>query len=244
MSKQRIAKQISRSGYCSRRKAEALITEKKVTLNGELVLTPATLVSDEDDITIHGKLLSKAEKTKLWCYHKPSGLITSHSDPEGRPTIFGQLKSFGKKHIIAIGRLDLNTEGLLLLTNDGGLARYLELPSTKWKRVYRVRVFGKLDHAKLDSLAKGLTHKGVNYGRIDCEIEKEGTHNSWLKMSIYEGKNREIKNICEALDLKVNRLIRISYGPIQLGLLPKGEHKQVSEKQTDELSKKAQKSLK
>lgn len=242
MSKQRIAKFIARSGYCSRRKAEDYIAKKSVSVNGETIGTPATFVDESDQITINGKAIQKPEATMIWCYNKPGGLITSHNDPQKRPTIFEQLSFLGKKHLISVGRLDLNTEGLLLLTNDGGVARYLELPSTNWKRIYRVRVHGKLDHKKLESLKKGITHNGVHYGQIDCKIEKEGPTNSWLQMAIYEGKNREIKNICEALNLKVNRLIRVSYGPFQLGKLEKGQCKPVNQKRIDEILQKMKKS--
>jgi 23S rRNA pseudouridine2605 synthase len=218
---ERIAKAIARAGLCSRRDAERLIAEGRVKLNGKVLASPAVNVTAKDDIRVDGKPLPQKEESRLWRYHKPAGLVTSHKDPEGRRTVFDALRE-QLPRVISIGRLDLNTEGLLLLTNDGELARLLELPATGWVRRYRVRAYGRLDPAALEKLSGGITLEGVHYGPIEAKIDKIQGDNAWLTIAIREGKNREVKKICDHLGLKVNRLIRISFGPFQLGDLERG----------------------
>ncbi len=223
---ERIAKRIARAGVCSRRDAEKLIADGRVKVNGKVLDTPAFLVTENDKVQVDGTVVAEAEATRLWRYHKPSGLVTSHKDPEGRPTVFQKMPP-ELPRLISIGRLDLNTEGLLLLTNDGALARELELPSTGWVRRYRVRAHGRIEQPVLDGLKKGIEIEGVRYGEIDARLEKVQGGNVWIAMSLREGKNREIKKVLEHLGLQVNRLIRISYGPFQLGDLERGEVKEV-----------------
>jgi 23S rRNA pseudouridine2605 synthase len=220
---ERIAKRMARAGLCSRRDAERWIEEGRVRVNGKRLETPACVVGPDDKIVVDGKVLQDAQATRLFLYHKPIGLVTSHRDEKGRATVFEQLPA-ALPRVVSVGRLDLNTEGLLLLTNDGELARYLELPSTGWSRKYRVRVHGRVDEEQLKGLKKGITVDGVHYKSIEAEIdkgsgEKKGA-NTWLTIILREGKNREIRKVMEALGLSVNRLIRISYGPFQLGELP------------------------
>src|SRR3954468_21125246 len=218
----RIAKVIPRAGLASRREAEAWIAAGRVSVNGAVISSPALNVSTRDRIAIDGNPLPRRSRTRLFRYNKPRGLVTTHSDPEGRPTIFRALP----KHLprlISIGRLDMNTEGLLLLTNDGGLARVLELPATGWLRRYRVRAHGSISQEELDKLKDGMAVDGVLYGGIEATLDREQGHNVWITMGLREGKNREIKNVLGALGLDVNRLIRISYGPFQLGELNDGD---------------------
>jgi 23S rRNA pseudouridine2605 synthase len=223
----RIAKLIAASGYCSRREAEELILEGRVKVNGEIIESPATFITDEA-IKIDNKLInSKAQDVRLWLFHKPEGVLTTSKDPQNRKTIFDLLPK-NMPRTISVGRLDYNTEGLLLLTTSGKLARHMELPKTGWIRNYRARVFGKLNHERLKKLARGITVEGIRYGSIKVEIENEGTSNSWLKISLAEGKNREIRKVMEALGLKVNRLIRTSYGPFKLGDLASCETKEIT----------------
>lgn len=219
---ERIAKAIARAGLCSRRDAERLITEGRVKLNGKVLTSPAINVTPGDAILIDGKPLPQKEDSRLWRYHKPSGLVTSHKDPEGRRTVFDALRE-QLPRVISIGRLDLNTEGLLLLTNDGELARLLELPATGWVRRYRVRAYGRPDPQALEKLKGGVTIDDVHYGPIEAQIDKMQGDNAWLTIAIREGKNREVKKICEYLGLQVNRLIRIAFGPFQLGDLERGQ---------------------
>jgi 23S rRNA pseudouridine2605 synthase len=226
---QRIAKAIAHAGLCSRREAEHWIAAGRVAINGATIASPATVVTTADHITIDGKPLPETPRRRLWRYHKPPGLVTTHSDPQGRPTVFERLpEELGR--VISVGRLDLSSEGLLLLTNDGGLARHLELPSTGWTRRYRVRAHGSIEPAALDRLQQGLTLDGIRYGRIDARLERQQGSNVWLAMALQEGKNREVRKVLEALDLRVNRLIRIAYGPFQLGNLGRGEVAEVSPK--------------
>jgi 23S rRNA pseudouridine2605 synthase len=219
---ERIAKAIARAGLCSRRDAERLISEGRVKLNGKVLASPAVNVTATDEIRIDGQPLPRKEESRLWRYHKPAGLVTSHKDPEGRRTVFDALRE-QLPRVISIGRLDINTEGLLLLTNDGELARLLELPATGWVRRYRVRAYGRLDPQALEKLRGGITLDGVHYGPIEAQIDKVQGDNAWLTIAIREGKNREVKKICEHLGLQVNRLIRIAFGPFQLGDLKRGE---------------------
>jgi len=218
---ERVAKAIARAGLCSRRDAERLIAEGRVKLNGKVLASPAVNVTSRDEVRIDGQPLPQKEESRLWRYHKPAGLVTSHKDPEGRRTVFDALRA-QLPRVISIGRLDLNTEGLLLLTNDGELARLLELPATGWVRRYRVRAYGHPDPAALEKLNAGITIDGVHYGPIEAKIDKTQGDNAWLNIAIREGKNREVKKICEHLGLTVNRLIRIAFGPFQLGDLERG----------------------
>ncbi len=223
---ERIAKRIARAGLCSRRDAEKLIEQGRVSVDGQTLTTPAFVVNAQSQIIVDGKPLPEKEKTRLWLYHKPRGLMTSHHDPEGRPTVFAALaKSLPR--VVSVGRLDFNSEGLLLLTNDGGLARQIELPSTGWRRRYRVRVYGRPSEDDLKSLAKGITVEGINYGPIEAHIERAQGSNPWLSLTLTEGKNREIRRVLAHLGLQVNRLIRVSFGPFQLSSLQAGEFKEV-----------------
>ena len=223
---QRIAKAIARSGFCSRRDAERIIAEGRVTLNGKLLDTPAVNVTDKDRILIDGQPLPERREARLWRYHKPKGRVTTHRDPQGRPTVFEALPE-DMPRVISVGRLDLNTEGLLLLTNDGDLARHLESPSTAWVRRYRVRVHGKVDETALERLGKGVEIEGVRYGPVDAKLDRVQGTNAWLTLGLREGKNREIRKIMEHLGLDVGRLIRISFGPFQLGELQTGAVEEV-----------------
>jgi 23S rRNA pseudouridine2605 synthase len=222
----RIAKAMAHAGLCSRRDAERWIEQGRVAVNGAVLTTPAYVVKPDDKITVDGKPLPKAEAPRLWRYHKPKGLVTSHKDPQGRKTVFEALPA-DMPRVVSVGRLDLNTEGLLLLTTDGELARHLELPSTGWLRRYRVRAHGKIMQADLDRLAKGMTIDGVQYGPLEAKIDREQGGNVWLTLGLREGKNREVKRLLEALGLTVNRLIRVSFGPFALGELRPGEVEEV-----------------
>ncbi len=221
---ERVAKALARAGVASRREVERLIAAGRVKLNGETLTTPAVKVDAADVLTVDGKVVAKAEPARLWRYHKPVGLVTTHADPKGRPTVFEQLPK-GLPRVISVGRLDLNSEGLLLLTNDGGLARSMELPMSGLVRRYRARVRGQTTQETLDGLRDGLTVDGVVYGPIQARLEPktgEGV-NRWIAISLAEGKNREVRKVLDALGLAVNRLIRVAYGPHQLGDLKPGE---------------------
>ncbi|MFG1335761.1 pseudouridine synthase [Xanthobacter autotrophicus] len=218
---ERIAKVVARAGLGSRREIEEWIEAGRVAVNGEVLTTPAVTVTAEDAITVDGAPLPERERTRLFIYHKPKGVVTTNRDPEGRTTLFEILPQ-GLPRLVSVGRLDLNSEGLLLLTNDGGLARVLELPETGWLRRYRVRANGEVNQAQLDSLLKGITVDGVEYGPIEAELDRVQGANAWITVSLREGKNREIRNVFGALGLQVNRLIRVSYGPFQLGDVPEG----------------------
>jgi 23S rRNA pseudouridine2605 synthase len=226
---ERIAKYLSRAGVASRRDAEALIEAGKVRLNNELVTHPAVFVTDADMIVVDGKAVGAPERTRLWRYHKPDDLVTTHKDPEGRPTVFDRMPE-GMPRVISVGRLDLTSEGLLLLTNDGALSRQLELPSMGWLRRYRVRVHGGVDPAKLARLADGLVVDGTRFGPIEAKVDSVQRANTWLSVSLREGKNREIRRVMDALLLPVTRLIRVAYGPFQLGNLPRGAVEEVNGK--------------
>lgn len=223
---ERIAKVMARAGLCSRRDAEDWIAAGRVSVNGKKLTSPAVNIGPADVVRVDGKPLPEAEKTRLFRYHKPRGLVTTAKDPEGRPTVFENLPA-GLPRLISIGRLDLNSEGLLLLTNDGELARRLELPATGWVRRYRVRVNGKVDTAALAKLADGIEIEGVRYGAIEAVLDRQQGDNAWLTMSLTEGKNREIRKVCAHFGWTVSRLIRLSYGPFQLGHLAKGEAEEV-----------------
>lgn len=225
---ERIAKAMARAGIASRREVERLIGLGKVAVNGRILDTPATLVSRDDVITVDGKPMGSAQSTRVWRYHKPAGLLTSHNDPAGRPTVFDALPA-GLPRVISVGRLDLATEGLLLLTNDGELSRALELPTSALVRQYRARAHGRVTQEKLDTLKDGITVDDVRYGPIEAKLDKakdtggedgRTSANLWISVSITEGKNREVRKVLEHLGLRVNRLIRLAYGPFQLGTLP------------------------
>ncbi|HYB09878.1 MAG TPA: pseudouridine synthase [Alphaproteobacteria bacterium] len=218
---ERIAKRLARAGLCSRRDAERWIDEGRVAVDGKVLTTPAVVVTDDSIITVDGNPLPQAEPPRLFRYYKPRGLVTTNRDPEGRPTIFERLPP-GLPRLVAVGRLDIASEGLLLLTNDGELARHLELPSTGWRRRYRARAFGAIDEKSLRSLGRGVTVDGFEYGPIEASLDKVQGANVWLTVILREGKNREVRKALEHLGLSVNRLIRTAYGPFELGKLERG----------------------
>jgi 23S rRNA pseudouridine2605 synthase len=223
---ERIAKVIARSGLCSRRDAERLVAEGRVTVNGKRLDSPAMNVTANDTVLVDGAELPTAEPVRLWRYHKPKGRVTTHRDPEGRPTVFEALPA-NMPRVISVGRLDFNTEGLLLLTNDGELARHLEKPATGWLRRYRVRANGKVCQDQLDGLSKGVTVNGVRYAGVEARLDRSQGANVWLTLALREGKNREVRRIMEYLGLSVNRLIRMSFGPFALGDLEVGAVEEV-----------------
>lgn len=226
---ERLAKRIARAGICSRREAEKLIEAGKVKVDGKTVTSPALNVTAGNAVTVNGKALAAPEATRLWLYHKPAGLVTTHKDPEERPTVFAALPP-QLPRVISVGRLDFNSEGLLLLTNDGALARHLELPATGWARRYRARVFGQVTPEVVAKLAKGVTVDGVAYGAIEVKVESTKGRNAWVSVRLREGKNREIRKVFSHFDCTVNRLLRTAYGPFQLGTLPRGAIKEVPQK--------------
>lgn len=228
-SAERIAKFLARAGVASRREAERLIAEGRITIDGETISTPATKVTGKEDIRFDGQRIGTPDKPRLWRYYKPVGLVTTHKDPQERPTVFDNLPK-ELPRVLSVGRLDLTTEGLLLLTNDGGLSRALELPSTGWKRRYRVRAYGSVSQDRLDTLKNGIEVDGVQYGVIQAKLDRQQGSNSWITLSITEGKNREVRNIMRHLGLTVNRLIRVAYGPFQLGALKEGTVEEVPAK--------------
>jgi 23S rRNA pseudouridine2605 synthase len=223
----RIAKVLARAGVCSRREAERWIADGRVAVDNVVLTTPAFLVTEKSLIVVDGKPIRDTEPTRVWRYHKPVGLLTTHNDPQGRPTVFDTLPpSLGR--VISVGRLDYNSEGLLLLTNDGGLARKLEMPSTSWTRRYRVRVHGRPSEEDLAKLARGITIDGVRYGSIEAALDRQQGANAWITLALNEGKNREIRKVMEYLGWPVNRLIRVAYGPFQLGNLEEGRVEEVT----------------
>jgi 23S rRNA pseudouridine2605 synthase len=226
---ERIAKRLARAGVCSRRDAEKLIGEGRVSVDGKVLSTPATLVTDAAIITVDGKAVGAPERSRLWRYHKPRGRLTTNRDPQGRATIYDDMPP-GLPRVISVGRLDYNSEGLLLLTNDGELARQLELPGTAWLRRYRVRAFGGIGPDDIAKLARGMTISGIHYGPIEVQVDRDQGDNVWLTIGLREGKNREIRRVLDALGLKVSRLIRTAYGPFQLGRLEPGEVEEVPNK--------------
>lgn len=228
---ERIAKRMARAGVCSRRDAERLIAEGRVSVDGKKITSPALNVTDANVILLNGKAIDTPEESRVWRYHKPAGTITTARDPQGRPTVFEKMPP-EMPRVVSIGRLDFNTEGLLLLTNDGELARHMELPQNAWLRHYRVRVYGEVILAKLAALANGVTISGIRYDAIKVEIEKKKqdetrSSNTWLSVTIREGKNREVRKIMEHMDLQVTRLIRTAFGPFQLSSLPRGNVEEI-----------------
>jgi 23S rRNA pseudouridine2605 synthase len=222
----RIAKVIARAGLGSRRDAEKMILEGRVLVDGAVITSPALNVTEANLVTVDGKPLKAPEAARMWRYHKPSGLVTTHKDEKGRDTVFASLPaSLGR--VVSVGRLDFNSEGLLLLTNDGEIARRMEIPATGWTRVYRARLFGKITQAELDRLASGATIEGVRYGPIVANLERSKGVYAWASVALKEGKNREVKRVMESLGLKVARLIRTSYGPFQLGQLGPGQVEEI-----------------
>ena len=227
---ERIAKAIARSGLCSRREAERWIINGQVKLNSKILTECGVNVTSKDVIEVNGKPLPNKVITKLWMYHKQRGYLVTNYDPEGRSTIFDQLKNKIETRFISVGRLDMDSEGLILLTNDGDLARKLELPATGWLRKYRVRVHGYVIPKDLEPLKNGITIDGIRYGRIDATLDRQQGSNAWLTLSFREGKNREVRKVMNHLGYNVNRLIRISFGPFNLKNLPSGELEEVKNK--------------
>jgi 23S rRNA pseudouridine2605 synthase len=222
---ERIAKLLSRAGVASRREVERMIADGRVALDGEALKTPATILPSLRGVTVDGKPVGKPDRARLFRFHKPAGLLTTERDPKGRPTIYTALRNAlpaETPRLMPVGRLDLNTEGLLLLTNDGELKRAMELPSSKVPRTYRARTFGDVSQAQLEELMDGTTIDGVNYGSIDANLERRTGRNQWIELTLTEGKNREVRRVLEHLGLKVSRLIRTAYGPFMLGDLPRG----------------------
>ncbi|MGH6901572.1 MAG: pseudouridine synthase [Geminicoccaceae bacterium] len=226
---ERVAKRIARSGLCSRRDAERLIAAGRVAVDGEVLRTPAVTVTETNLVTVDGEPLPALEQPRLFRYHKPAGILTAARDPEGRPTIYDRLPD-GLPRLMPIGRLDMGSEGLLLLTNDGGLKRRLELPATGWLRRYRVRVHGRIDEARLKALERGIEIDGFQYGPIQAGLDRVQGSNAWLTVALREGKNREIRRVLEHFGWPVNRLIRLSFGPFQLGHLAAGALEEVPAK--------------
>jgi len=226
---ERIAKFLARAGVASRRDVERMIEDGRIKMDGQPVTHPATFVQPGDIVLVDGKPVDNPERTRLWRYHKPDGLLTTHRDPQERRTVFDSLPE-GMPRVISVGRLDINSEGLVLLTNDGELARRLELPGNAWVRRSRVRVFGRVDESRLASLVDGFEFEGIRYGSIEAELDSVKGDNSWLTVSLREGKNREIRQVMRGLNLHVSRLIRLSYGPFQLGSLKARELEEVNGK--------------
>ena len=223
---QRIAKLLARAGIASRREVERMIADGRIALDGEKLTTPATLLSSLKGVTVDGKPVKAPGSARLFRFHKPTGLLTAASDPKGRPTIYDRLPK-GLPRLMPVGRLDLNTEGLLLLTNDGGLKRQMELPSSGIERTYRARAFGEVSQQQLEALSEGVTIDGMRYGSIDANLERRTGRNAWIELRLTEGKNREVRRVLEYLGLKVSRLIRTAYGPFMLGNLPAGAVEEV-----------------
>ena len=236
----RIAKLLARAGVASRREIERMIAEGRITIDGKPVETPATFLTSLAGVSVDGKPVGKAEAPRLFRFHKPQGLLTAERDPKGRPTIYDALRNAlpkGTPRLIPVGRLDFNTEGLLLLTNDGELKRALELPSSGIPRTYRARAYGDVSQAQLDELIEGVEIDGIRYGRIEADLERGSGKNRWIEMTLTEGKNREVRRVLEHLGLKVNRLMRLAYGPFELADLARGRAEEVPQKQVESFRK-------
>ncbi len=241
----RIAKLLARAGVASRREVERMIAEGRVAIGGKPVETPATLLTSLRGVTVDGKPVAKPERTRLFAFHKPSGLLTTEHDPKGRPTIYDALRNAlpeGAPRLMPVGRLDYNTEGLLLLTNDGEFKRALELPATGVERTYRARAFGDVSQAQLEELIHGITVEGVRYGRIDANLERRTGRNQWIELTLTEGKNREVRKVLDYLGLDVSRLIRVSYGPLLLDDLPRGQAIEIRKEDVERLRSSLRKS--
>lgn len=237
-----VIKVLARSGVGSRRDVERMIKDRRVRLKGKVLESPVLKVTGTSELTIDGAPVAAAEPTRIWRYYKPRGLVTTHKDPQGRPTVFSKLPTqLGR--VISVGRLDFNSEGLLLLTNDGDLARWMELPSTGWKRRYRVRAFGKIDEERLTAIIRGIEIKGVRYRGIKAKVESTRGMNSWLQIELREGKNREVRRVLKHLGLEVSRLIRTSFGPFELGNQRKGEIQEAPLSTIENLSEELKKRL-
>ena len=230
---ERIAKRMARAGLCSRREAEKWILAKRVVVDGATIITPAVKVNNNSSIIVDGKEIPAKEAPRLWRYHKPTAQITTNRDVRGRQTVFDSLPK-DIPRVVSVGRLDYDSEGLLLLTNDGELARLLELPLTAWIRRYRVRVYGRPQAESLERLSKGVTLDGVKYGAIDATLDKQGPSNAWLTIGLREGKNREVRRLLESIELRVMRLIRVSFGPFQLGNLGAGNIEEIKQRNLKE----------
>lgn len=242
---ERIAKLLARAGVASRREVERMIVEGRVALNGAKLETPATILPSLRGVTVDGKPVGVADRARLFRFHKPSGLLTAERDPKGRPTIYDALRNAlpkGTPRLMPIGRLDLNTEGLLLLTNDGELKRAMELPASEVPRTYRARTFGAVSQAQLESLMDGITVEGVRYGPINANLERRTGRNQWIELTLTEGKNREVRRIFEHLGVQVSRLLRTAYGPFTLGDLPRGAAEEVKKHELDRFASSLRKS--
>lgn len=237
---ERIAKLLARAGVASRREVERMIADGRVAIGGKVLDTPATIIPNLNGVTVDGKPVERAEPARVFAFHKPSGLITAESDPKGRPTIYTALRNAlprGAPRVMPVGRLDMNTEGLLLLTNDGALKRALELPASNIPRTYRVRAFGDISQSQLDELIEGIEIDGVRYGRIEADLERGSGRNRWIVMTLTEGKNREVRRVLEHLGMQVSRLLRVGYGPFALGDLPRGAVAEIPQVQVERLRK-------
>lgn len=236
----RIAKLLARAGVASRREVERMIADRRVAINGTVLETPATILTSLAGVSVDGKPVAKAEMTRLFLFHKPSGLLTAEYDPAGRPTIYTALRNAlpkGTSRVMPVGRLDLNTEGLLLMTNDGELKRAMELPSSRIPRTYRARTFGAISQIQLESLSEGITIEGMHYGSINANLERRTGRNQWVEMTLTEGKNREVRRVLEHFGLEVSRLMRTSYGPFHLGDLPRGTAVEVKQVEVERFRK-------
>jgi 23S rRNA pseudouridine2605 synthase len=237
---ERIAKLLARAGVASRREVERMIGEGRIALGGKVLETPATILPNLKGVTVDGKQVAAPEPPRLFAFNKPPGLITAERDPKGRPTIYNALRNAlpkGTPRLMPVGRLDFNTEGLLLLTNDGELKRAMELPSSGIPRTYRARAFGDVSQAQLDELIEGITIDGVRYGRIDAHLDRRTGRNQWIELTLTEGKNREVRCVLEHLGLKVSRLMRLAYGPFTLGDLPRGAAVEIRQKDVEHFRK-------
>ncbi len=235
---ERIAKLLARAGIASRREVERMIADGRVAIEGKVLDTPATIIPNLKGVTVDGKAVGQVEAARVFAFHKPSGLITAESDPKGRPTIYTALRNAMPRsapRVMPVGRLDMSTEGLLLLTNDGALKRSLELPSSNVPRTYRVRAFGEITQSQLDDLIEGIEIEGVRYGKIEADLERGSGRNRWIVMTLTEGKNREVRRVLEHLGLQVSRLLRVGYGPFELGDLPRGAVVEIPQVQVERL---------